>query len=188
MYSKDKYHTEMEVWRGIAEGLQAVIINPGLIIGEGNWETGTGRLFKTIDKEFPFYTTGVNAWVDVKDVVKIMQALMKSNLESGRYIVSAGNYSYKDIFTLMAKYMNRKPPHIKAGKLLSGLVWRWNAILSAATGKKRTITKETATIAQHISFYNNQKLLEALPTLQYTPIETSIKRIVKKYINDTSKK
>lgn len=45
-YTISKYASEQEVWRGIEEGLNAVIVNPSIIIGPVNWdELQTYRLF-----------------------------------------------------------------------------------------------------------------------------------------------
>lgn len=184
IYSKSKYFAEMEVWRGMAEGLDAVIINPAIILGEGDWEKGSAKLIKTVDKEFPFYTEGVNGWVDVKDVAEIAVALMKSDISGERFIVSTGNFSYKEIFTLMANVLQKKPPYIKAGKFLTGLVWRWNSVKSWFTKERPTITKETAMTAQKKVYYSNKKLPDALPQFRYTPIEITIQRIAKQYLAD----
>lgn len=183
-YSKSKYYAEMEVWRGMAEGLNAVIINPGIILGEGDWEKGSAKLIKTADKEFPFYTEGINGWVDVKDVVEILVQLMNAPISEERFIVSAGNFSYKDIFTLMANALGKKPPQIKAGKFLTGLVWRWNALKSRITGEKSTITKETAGTAQKQVLYDNTKLLEALSDFTYMPIRQTIERMATLYMKN----
>jgi nucleoside-diphosphate-sugar epimerase len=137
---------------------------------------------KVTDKEFPFYTEGVTAWVDVADVVNAAYLLMESDIEAERFILSAGNYSFKDIFTQMAKALGKKPPHIKAGRFLSGLVWRWNILRSFLTGANITVTKETAVTAQKKSIYNNQKLLKFLPDFQYTPINQTIILMANEYV------
>src|SRR5690606_16645389 len=116
-----KHLSELEIWRGAGEGLQTVIINPGIILGPGNWNEGSARLMKVVNSEFPFYTGGINAWVDVRDVVSIMVQLMEADVRDERFIVSAGNFSYREIFTAMALALGRKPPGIRAGKWLTAL-------------------------------------------------------------------
>jgi nucleoside-diphosphate-sugar epimerase len=181
-YSLSKYMAEMEVWRGIGEGLNAVIVNPGIILGEGNWDEGSARLMKVAYKEFPFYTKGITSWADVKDVVHILWELMQSDTAAERFIVSAGDFSYREIFTMMAEALHKKPPHILATPFLTGLLWRWNALKKAITGKTVTITKETARNAQKISRYDNSKLLRFLPSFSYTPVADTIKRIAVAYL------
>lgn len=183
-YSKSKYFAEMEVWRSMAEGLNTVVINPGIILGEGDWEKGSAKLIQTADEEFPYYTEGINAFVDVKDVVNIALMVMNSDVIEERFIVSAGNFSYKEIFTLMADALQKKPPHIRANKFLTGLVWRWSVLKSFFTKEQPTITKETATTAQKKAYYNNEKLLNAFPSFAYRPMKETIDRMAKQYLAD----
>jgi dihydroflavonol-4-reductase len=187
-YGNSKYLAEMEVWRGVGEGLNAVIVSPGIILGEGDWDEGSARLMKVVYKQFPFYTQGVNAWVDVKDVVGIAHMLMQSDVEAERFILSTGNYGYREIFTLMAESLGKRPPHIKATPFMTGLIWRWNALRMSLFGAKSAITKETAANAQNRCYYNNSKLTRFFPSYQYTPMPDTIKRMATAFLADTAKK
>lgn len=187
-YSQSKYLAEMEVWRGIGEGLNAAIVNPAPILGEGNWEEGSARLMKVAYKEFPFYTDGVTAWVDVKDVVTTMYLLMKSEVSSERFVLSTGNHSYRDVFTLMANALGKKPPHIRASAFMSGVVWRFNALKNALTGKTVTLTKETAATAQRKNYYSNSKFLRFFPSFTYTPLPDTVTRMAAAFMKDAVKK
>lgn len=181
-YGLSKYQAEMEVWRGIAEGLNAVIVNPGIILGEGDWSDGSSRLMKLAAEEFPFYTEGINGWVDVQDVVQALYNLMHSNIEAERFILSAGNFSYKEIFTIMAEVLEKKPPRIKASAFMTGVLWRWNMLKNTFTGATITITKETAANAQKQCWYDNSKLPGFLPGFIYTPIRKTLERMAAAYI------
>jgi dihydroflavonol-4-reductase len=97
-YSISKYLSELEVWRGITEGLNAVIVNPSVVLGAGNWETGSPSIFSAVNDGMRFYTEGSMGYVDVVDVVEIMIRLMESEISGERYIVSAENISFKDFF------------------------------------------------------------------------------------------
>jgi dihydroflavonol-4-reductase len=182
VYGLSKYLAETEVWRGVAEGLNAVIINPSTILGEGDWDRGSARLIKVVYNEFPFYTSGISGWVDVQDVVNAMYQLMQSDISEERFIINEGNHAFREVFNIMAKAMNRKPPHIAASKFMTGLVWRWNVLRNVLFGKQITVTKETAAIASKQSFYNNRKLQAALPSFTYTPLEETITRMAKAYM------
>ncbi len=175
-YGLSKYMAETEVWRGIGEGLNAVIVNPGIILGEGDFVDGSAKLMKLAWNEFPFYTHGVTAWVDVADVANAMQALMASPYEAERYIVSSGNRAFRDVFTLMATALGKKPPRFYANSLITGLTWRLGKVMSLF-GKKPVITRETARNANTQSIYDNKKMLSALPHFTYTPLETTIERM-----------
>lgn len=182
-YAISKYHSEMEVWRGVAEGLQAIVVNPGVVLGEGNWNQGSNTLFKTIHDEFPFYTKGITSFVDVKDVAQAMINLLENKLFDERYILSAGNYPYKKIFEMMAKGFDKKAPSREAKPWMIALVWRWYEIKKWFSSKEQTITRETARSAQATYDYDNSKLLKHLPNFQYTPIEQTIGRACTFYKN-----
>lgn len=185
VYGKSKYFGEMEVWRGIGEGLKAAIVNPALILGGDNWETGSSAIFKNVYNEFPFYTEGVTGFVDVRDVARAMILLMRSEITSERFILSGENLSYKEVFSLIAKYFGKKPPSKKVTPFLGEVVWRIEAIKGRLTGSKSLLTKETARTAQAKVYFDNTKILEALPEFQFTRIEETIeytcRRLKEKY-------
>ncbi len=183
-YAQGKYLAEMEVWRGMAEGLSAAVLNPSVILGEGDWSKGSANLMQIVYEEFPWYTAGINGWVDVKDVVRAMLLLMQSPVNESRFILNGGNYAYKDIFTRMAQALNRKPPHQKAGKFLTEVVWRIEYLKNLVAGKPLTISKETARTAQLKCEYDNEKLLKLFPDFHYTPIDITIERMVNAFKRD----
>jgi len=177
VYGKTKYLAEMEVWRGIGEGLNAVIVNPTIILGTSDWEKGSSGIFKSAYNEFPWFTNGVTGFVDVKDVVKAMVLLMDSKIVSERFILNGDNVSYKEIFTQIALAFGKKPPHKEVTKTIAAIVWRIEAIKELFTKKRPLLTKETANTAQTKVYFDNKKLLNALPEFRYTPINDTIKRI-----------
>ena len=186
-YSVSKFLGEMEIWRGIAEGLKAVIINPSVILGGGFWKDGSGALFKNAWKEFPFYTQGVNGFVDVEDVVLAMIRLMDSDISGERFIISADNWNYQQLFTIMAEELGRKPPHIAVRPWMAELIWRLEKVKGMITGKRPLLTKETAHTAQMKVYYENRKVLNALPGFRFRPLQDTIKRIAAAYLEDRSR-
>lgn len=173
-YGQSKYLSELEVWRGIGEGLDAVIVNPTIILGEGDWNAGSSQLFKSVYDEFPWYTEGSNGFVDVRDVAKSMIALMGSNISSERFIICAENRSYREVFDLIATAFGKKKPYKKVTPFIAKVVWRMEAIKSRFTGKKPLLTKETAAAAMAKVNFGNDKLLKYLPDFKYEKIEATI--------------
>ena len=183
-YGKSKYFAELEVWRGMSEGLNAVIINPSTILGVGKWEKdGSAAIFKKAYEEFPWYTEGVGGFVDVADVAKAMIALMDSDITGEKFIVSAENLPYKDVFTSIAKTFGKKPPHKKAPAFMVSLLWRLEKVRSFFTSKAPLITKETANSAQRKTAYNNSKLLRFLPGFCYKPVNETIEEYCNVYMH-----
>ena len=119
-YASSKYHAEMEVWRAMGEGLNATIVNPSTIIGYGDWNTGSCAIFKSVHDEFPWYTTGANGFVDVKDVARAVVLLMESDIRGERFLVSGENSSFRDLFNLIADGFSKKHPMDKGDCLFGG--------------------------------------------------------------------
>lgn len=176
-YGKTKYLAEMEVWRGVAEGLPAVVVNPSIILGNGDWNKGSTAMFKSAYNEFKYYTEGVSGFVDVHDVVKAIVALMNSGIINERFIVSGHNVAYKEVFTRAAKCFNKKPPSKKVSPGLAAIVWRMEALKSMISSTDPLLTKETAKTAQAKVRFSNAKLMNALPEFAFTPIDKTIERI-----------
>jgi dihydroflavonol-4-reductase len=181
-YGSSKYQAELEVWRGISEGLDAVIVNPTIILGVGDWHKGSAAMFKNAYQEFPWYTEGTSGFVDAMDVAKIMIRLMDSDISADRFIISGENRSYKEVFTQMALAFGKKPPYKKATPFLSGIVWRWEKIKSLFSSADPLLTRETAETAQmHVSF-DNSKILNNLSDFQFRTVDETIADYSREYL------
>ncbi len=186
-YAKSKYAAEMQVWRGIAEGLNAAIINPSVILGSGFWENGSTEIFNLYGKGFPFYSNGANGFVDVRDVAKLSILLMESEITAERFLVSAENLRFQEVFNLISAKAGVKAPYIKINAFLSGIGWRLIGLLSQITGKAPSITKETVQSALSVNHYDHQKSLAAF-NFKYTSIEETIKETVTQFLEGQKEK
>ncbi len=183
-YSTSKYYSEMEVWRGIAEGLNAVIVNPSVILGMGDWGKGSANLYKKINDGLKFHTHGSSGFVDAKDVVDIMMLLMNTQESFGKsFIVSAENLNFKSLFEKIAGSLGKESPKIYATPFLTQIAWRLDWLKSKVSGKDPLITKESARTAHKILQYNNNKLLKLI-SFQYKSVDTTIQDIADIY-NDS---
>ena len=189
-YSRSKYLSEQEVWKGIAHGLNAVIVNPGVILGVSGTETGSSQLFSRVRKGLMFYTNGGSGYVDVQDVVKVMMLLTNSQISSQRFVLVAENCSNRDVLNWMADGLGKRRPFIGIGK---NLLW-FVGIVSEVLGKilcfKPLIDRGTARSATNREYYSSRKLQEAIG-FQFTIIEKSISEICEfqtKYSNGSVSK
>ncbi len=180
-YAVSKYGAEREVWRGIEEGLNAVILNPSIILGPGEINSGSGKLIATILNGLKFYTSGVNGYIDVRDVVRAMIMLADSNISGERFVVSAENILYKNLFAMISGKLGKSPPTYKASKLMGEIVWRLEHIKGKLTGSKPLITKETANTAANIYKYSNKKIVDQL-NFQFIPIQQTINEACDYYL------
>lgn len=181
-YGKTKYLAEMEVWRGISEGLNAVIVNPTIILGYGDWTRGSAAMFRNAWNEFPWYTDGSSGFVDAADVADVMIRLMESDISAERFIVSAENRPYRDIFATMARGFGKKEATRKAAPWMGAIVWRLEKLKSLFSAQDPLLTRETAETAQMHVQYDASKLLQALPGFGFRPIDETIARCCREYL------
>jgi dihydroflavonol-4-reductase len=180
-YGISKNKAEMEVWRGIGEGLNAVIINPSTVLGFGNWHDSSCAIFKNVYKGFKWYTKGVNGFVAVEDVAKIAVLLMKSPINEERFIINHENWEFKKLFDAIADGFGNTHPSWEATPFLSSLAWRYEKLRSTLKGDKPLITKETARIALSKTYWQNDKIRKAFPGFSFIPLEHCITTACKKY-------
>lgn len=176
-YSIAKHDAEMEVWRGIAEGLNAVIVNPSLIIGAAAGDKGSGSVFSLVHRGLKFYVTGSVGLVDVEDVAKAMVLLMDDRSISGeRFIVSNENKTHEALLTAYSRMIDRPPPRIKATQALMGLAWRGAWVASLFSGKPPLLTKASVRASARKLRFSNQKLKDATG-MEFTPLEHTLRAI-----------
>jgi len=183
VYAISKYGAEMEVWRATQEGLDVVMVNPGVIIGPGIWDAGTGILFKKARKGLAYYTTGNVPLVAVNDVVLTMINLLNSPIKNKRFVIVAKNYSYKVFLEMLAKAGSSKPPKKIAAPWLLSLAWKLDWIKSTLSSKPRALTKHIAEALQNKTTYNNANIITAI-NYNFTAIETCIEETGSLYLKE----
>jgi dihydroflavonol-4-reductase len=180
VYSITKYGGEMEVWRGTQEGLDAVIVNPGVILGEGFWHSGSGVILKRAAKGVPFYTDGATGFIDVRDVVRILIRLMDDDVVNQQYILVAKNASYFELLSELSKEFGKPLPYKKMNKpILLGLSYL-DGISSYLFGSKRFLLKANIRSMYSHSAFDNSKIKERL-AIEFIPFKETIKRVVGHY-------
>ena len=177
-YAISKHGAEMEIWRGQQEGLNVVVVNPGIIIGPPFWETGSSAMYKMIEDGQRFYTLGTMGFVSARDVARVMILLMASDISGESFILSAGDYSYRDIFSLAADALSKKRPTFYAKPWMTSIGWRVDWLLSVF-GKKRHLTHDQARSLHETVRYPNDKIVSAID-YRFTDIEIEFRQIFQK--------
>lgn len=172
-YAISKFLAEQEVWRGMAEGLEVGIVNPSVIIGSGRWEEGALRLFKYVWDQHPFYPTGATGFVDVRDVARFMIRLMESPISNERFVLNAGNRSYRWVLSEIARRLDRRPPRIAVRPWMRGLAWRLATLSAKVQGKRPFLTREVAANASRTFYFDNSKSREYFD-FDYQPLQDTI--------------
>ncbi len=177
-YAISKHGAEMEVWRGFQEGLDVVIVNPGVIFGSMIWKDGSGAFFTKIKKGFPFYSKGSTGYIGVNDVVKTMVLLMKSDISGERFALVSENISFDKIIFTIADKLKVKKPSFEAKPWMTSLAWRIDAVLSFIFRKKRKISKFSANSLHAQETISNSKIKNAL-NYNFQSIDNVLDEIIK---------
>ena len=172
-YAESKFNAEMEVWRGIQEGLNASIVNPGIILGAGDFTKGTGKMFEAAYKAIMFYTPGISGFVDVRDVSKCILELMDKNIFNERFILVSENYEFKKFYDEAALHFKKRKPMFNTPLWLAIIGYKALGIMSWFTGKPPLLTKETTHAAYEKYFYDNSKVKNKL-NFQFIPMKETI--------------
>ena len=184
VYMITKYEAEMEVWRGIQEGVPSVIVNPGVILGPGFFESGSGGLFKRVHSGLRYATHGVAGYVGVVDVIKSMVLLMNSDYKNERYIIVAENLSSLDFITLISNAFNLMPPKKIARQWMLAFAWRLDWLKHKLTGGKRRLTKNLSKTLRTKSYYSSSKFLETIPNFEFTPISRVVSEVCQVFLKE----
>jgi dihydroflavonol-4-reductase len=156
-YAISKYTGELEVWRGIAEGLNAVIVNPSVIIGAASHPKAVNPILAPISKLLPYYTCGVTGYVDVRDVAKAMILLMESEINGERFILNAENLTQRELFNHCAMILQKKGPKIYLSKSILKFASYLEILRNLATGSQPSITPENVRSVTGINRYSAEK-------------------------------
>lgn len=185
-YAKSKYLSELEVWRGVEEGLNTIILNPSVILGIGNWNKSSSKLFKYIFDEKPFYTKGNINVVDVRDVALIAVNAITNSRTNERYIISNTTLTYKELFDALAIRLNKKSPSILVTPLMAAIAWRFEWIKALFTQKEPLVNKETAQQSRSSYVYLNEKVINHFD-YKFITLDQTLDWSCQNYLNNSQK-
>lgn len=185
-YAISKYNAEREVWRGIEEGLNAVIVNPGIILAPGFWGQSSSRLFDTSFKGNKFYTTGMTGYVAATDVAESMIELVSKKMFGQRYILVENNYTFHNILSHIQTQFNKPAPDINASRAMLRAARILEGFVTLFTGKERKITKPLMNSAFNKQLYSNEKIKKAIG-INFLPTHKVIEQICAYYMVQKTK-
>lgn len=183
-YAKSKHFSEMEVWRASAEGLKTLIINPGVIIGSGNWQSSSGEIFGTFEK-FPYAMSGSSNYVDVRDVANIAIALMERNIFGERFLIISENKKLVEVANLIRQQLGKSQAKVLT-KWILNVGYVFNLLLGWLIPPLRLLNRINIQAVTSHHLLSNNKIKERLD-YQFIPITESIDFHLKNYIKDHQK-
>ena len=179
-YAWSKYNAEREVWRGMEEGLKAVIVNPGVVLSPGFWEQSSSRLFKVCDEGNRYYTTGKTAYVGAVDVARAIRILTEGRHTGNRYILSEGNYTFLQILNMICDGLDKARPSSQASPWMLKAASIAEALASPFTSRERRITRPLIDSAFSTQDYSNAKIKEVIQ-FSFKPVPALIQEICEAY-------
>ncbi len=187
IYAITKYNAELEVWRGTQEGLSAVIVNPGVIMGAGFWNNGTGEIFSKIANGFGYYTSGTVGVIDINDVVDVMINLMHTNIKNEKFVLISENIRYQKLVSEISQYLNlnQKLTELKKWQLV--VFYQFEKIKCLFSKSTPSLSRATINSSFKNLNYNASKIKNAI-NFEFTPISKSIQNIAKQYQSDLKQK
>lgn len=175
-YATSKYLGELEVWRGAAEGLAAVIVNPSVVLGPGDWQRSSTRLLRYAYDEHRFYTKGLLNFVDARDVVTHLARLvldLPPRPGTERYILNGGAYPLGDFLREAAAAFGRRPPTVAVPDWAAEIIWRLEHGRAVLTGARPLITRDTARAGRQHIYYDASKV-QLATGLGFRPLSETI--------------
>jgi dihydroflavonol-4-reductase len=183
IYSISKFRGEMEVWRGINEGLNAVIVNPSIIIGPGVWTGPIGQLFFIVHKGLKYYPVGSSGYIDVRDVVKAMIRLTDSSVQGERFILNSENIAHKQYLDILATSMSRPKPENQITPLFIKAAVIFEHIRSVTTASIPRINRKMLDIASEALYYSNNKIRQTLD-IEFLSVKQSVDFSTPLFLNE----
>lgn len=186
-YSESKFFSETEIWRGVEEGLQAVIVNPSIIIGPGRWEEGSPAFFRIMHQGLPFYTLGSTGYVGIHDVVRAILTLMDpanfDKAKNQRFLLNSANLTFREFFTQVSEALGKPAPRIPVSRTMLSIAWRILAIWTWISGKASPVTRETASSSSSHTAFDGSKICRMF-NFHYHPVEEAIRNTAGIFIRD----
>lgn len=179
-YAITKYGAEMEVWRGQEEGLDTIVVNPGVILGPNFWQNGSSEIFRKIKKGLPYYTKGSSGFISAEDVAAIMYFLMKSDIKKERFTLVAENLSYQKLSNSIADSLQVKRPNMSVQPWMTNLAWRIDWLFSTLFFRKRKLSRAMAKSMHTETLFDNSKIRKAC-NIEFASLDEYIKKVSATY-------
>lgn len=180
VYATSKYLAEMEVWRGGQEGLKTVIINPGIILGPGYWESGSGRIFTRVAAGLKSTPPGGNGFVGVWDVVRALKELSQAGAFNERFILVAEGWEYFELMKRIAGLLELPAPVNTLSPWQLELFWRLDWMWSRFTGRERRLSKAIARSLQQPVRYSSEKIRKRVG-FEFQPVAEVLSRCAENF-------
>ena len=178
-YMLSKHLADVEVEKYRKQGLDIVILYPGLLYGPGDM-TNTSRLIKAIkDQRIPFNMPGGTNIIDVRDVAKGIIDVLRKNPKNEDFLLSGHNMMFVDSNRIIAEVLSVDPPKRVMPKFLNFPLFHLFMFIETISKNKVELTADNVDSGFLFRYFDNSKALEKLGWKPETKFKETITDTVK---------
>jgi len=158
------------------DGLPAVILNPGSIMGPGdhNFATPHNRLYRTIGRKRLFGSfSGGLAVVDVRDLTALILKALEGGRSGEKYLAVGANLRYPEVIGLISRSCGRKAYPWPLPAPLVSAAGGLCEFASLFTKKRPLLTSAYGRLSGWPAYYSNEKSRREF-SHSYIPVEKTI--------------
>ncbi len=179
-YMLSKRLSEFEVWRGVAEGLDSVIVNPSVVLGDLTHRLHSASEFiaDLFRGKIPYVPKGGTGFVDIDDVVVAIERAWKHGKTGERFIINSENLSYRALTGRVSAFRGARSQGVaELPSALGFIIGGVCDVLAFVSNFRSAITFDTMRLSEKMLCYANQKSIEQLG-VRYRSIDETIERIL----------
>jgi dihydroflavonol-4-reductase len=175
-YRIAKFEAEKEIHRGVTQGLNAVVVNPSVIIGERDIHFHGGQLIRDVyRKKIFYYVAGGMNIVYVGDVVRGHIAAAERGRSGERYILSGENRTHKEILSTIAEVVGGIKPLFRIPRPSVRMIAGVAEGVAAVFGRRPWITRELLA-GSHLQYHFSCKKAETELGYTHTPFRSAVEK------------
>ena len=162
-YVVTKSEAELVVEAAIAQGLHAVIVHPGFMLGPWDWKPSSGRMLLAVARsKAPFAPIGGGSVCDVRDVAQGTIAALEHGPTGRHYILAGHNLPYFDLWKHMAQITGGRPPLMRAGPLMRIIGSKFGDWRTRLTGHEGDVNSAAVAMSSQWHYYSSQRAQQEL--------------------------
>lgn len=171
-YFLTKKKAEDIIYRGVAKGLNAVIVNPGTVIGGyGMRGVQLDMAVKSASGKLKYYPPGGTCFSFVEDVIRGIHLAYEHGNVGERYILGGHNLLFKEYFENLAGLANKDSPQIQLPGALLPLSGRLLELAGLSPGR------DSALLSICYGYYSSEKAIRELG-YEITPLDFGLRKII----------
>ena len=177
-YAYTKQLAELEVWKAMQEGLQAAILNPGVVLGLGHPNSPLEQLLLQAKRKKIPVSPGSTGFVSILDVTQAALKIFEKAAHKKRFILVSENWTYLECFEQLTKRLPNRSQIKKISESQLRWIYQIERILGLL-GRKRKLSLPLINSLCSRSVYDGQDIVKTYKNFQYVSLESELDRWLK---------